>query len=405
MSVTLTTDVKASLAALDAPAKGRGSARMSWSRYSDLNNCYAMYFLKSFNVSIRPTQALGNDHYSFDGKFIQKIIEVFYRNSSVSHRFNELSKTEGELEKFIKTIVDALDHCIVLTPHEAKIMGIQNLYDWAKSPDCTHYLEAKLKEITNDPYVREFIMTRPQMCIVDREGIELERGGKSYKSLLKEIVKASSAAVHFFNRYFQFQRTGTELWTTYTIQGVEFCGMTDMVVNPNDGTKPKYMNHLQNGYFMIDGKRKVNSYQNHDQLKYYSVLVDLAQGVKPYSLTLFDYTEAKGHPLPYDRSYIQTIMETLGKYQQIIPLLRNNLLDSGLEVRKPWELLPRSPSENACRYCPAGQDPENHCELSKATRLADRIAHAKAAREAETLINEQLSIGESGYSNLGELSI
>lgn len=402
METVLTTDVQATLAIMNAPAKQRGFRRMTWSRYSDFHNCYALYFLKSFNVSTRPTQSLSNDHFSFDGKMIQKVVEVFYKNPAISVKFREMI-AQNTLSAYVAKVIDAVDHCNVMTMHEAKMLDITNFYEWAKTDAAGEYINEKLKEIEHDDYIRVIVTDRPAFCIINRDEVELVRGGKTYKSLLKEVVKAAANAVQFFNQWFPYERTGVEMWATYTHQGIEYCGMMDMAINRFDGgPKPKYMNHLQPNYLMVDGKRRINDYQTHEQLQFYSAIIEQTQRIRPHSLTLFDYTESVGKPTNYDPNYIQKIHQTTGLLSGVMATLQSNLKDSGIDCKEPWKLVPRSPSKTACRFCPAGQ---GHCELSQAEQLSDRQQYAKAAKEVNDLVIDQLGIGESGYAKGGEIAI
>lgn len=406
MDVFLTTDVKASLAALNATNKMRGATRMSWSRYQQFNNCQASWFLNSFNITTRPVQSLPNDHISFDGKLIQKVIEVAYKNGAVANRLHQ-EIAAGTLPEYINRVVSLMDACLILPPREARLLEIGNLYDWLKTPAAQDYLEQKLKEAFNgepvDPYLREFIIHRPAICIVDRDAVELERG-KSYKTMLRDIVKATIKAVEYFFKHLAFNRTSVEMWVFAQVEGIEFCGMADMAVNTVDTTKkPDAMWDLRDQYYLIDGKRKVQSYQTHEQLEFYSTLIALKQSIRPFSLVLFDYTEGQAHASAFNPKYLDTIRQTAGQFHQALPKLQANLKDSGLEVKEPWKLLPRSPSDNACRFCVAGD--EGACELSKKRRLNDRMEYSLNARATDALVEQQLGIDESGYSKAGEISL
>lgn len=377
--VSLTTDVAASLKSMEGD---RGVKRVSWSRFQHYEYCQAYYFLANFNKTINPSLSLPEDTNSMEGKMIQKILEVYYKNTGFANQVHAAINA-GKLQELAAEAVATLFTCTRITPKAAVEMGITDVYKWLDTPEGSEWRTQRWNGLRNSWVGREIIDTRASLIVLDDAKVQEERG-KTTTQLLSQVVNMTAGALADLSVKFPRQRTGTEVWVDTEQGGFQFCAMVDYIVNThyNDPTPAKLW-QIKQDYIIADGKKKINSYQNHDQIQFGATIIKARQRVTPISVALYDYSKSQPWPVAFDPHYGLKIVDCAKHLAATVNDLQNKLRSAGDRVQEPWKLLPRTPGQG-CTFCPANQQ----CEYSTALKRDDRTQRRVDIQEAEAILAE-----------------
>lgn len=384
----------------------RGLGRLTWSRYEQFNGCESHWLLSNFYVSTSPTLSLSDNNLSFEGNMIQKFVELYYRDIDFANRVNHtMNLGRDQFYSFVKRCVEALDYCTVLLPKTARDLEMDNAYKWADTPKGSSYIGAKLAEFGQmqegglTVEVDKIVRQRTQILIVDKPNLTDYRK-TDYKTALQSVIDRLVVAMPRLASGLPFSMSGAEVWVAVHLQGIEVCGMVDLITNRQGNIKADRMWNVRDNYIMVDGKNQLNYISSHDQLQFYATILKLKQNVTPSSLSLYGYRENEVRPVNFDTKFIDGMNETLTRYHSTITGLKQRLLDQGDRIAEPWKFMKRTPTK--CKFCPANQD----CDMSTELRAQDGFQQYKAlSQEADFIITEQLGVGDNGLPNNGEISL
>lgn len=363
---SIKTDVGATIEAMTGK---RGTRRLSWSRFEDVASCPAAYFLKAFNKSITPAAAIPDDTYSLDGKVIQRVIDLYYRDNVFAAEV-ERSRQNNEFHILIDEAVRGYANAMILSPKQCSQLGIVNLYAWAESAVASQWVNERADQIAlKSKYnLRPFLCSKPSFSVIDLEKFEVARN-KSLQDVLANVKQKLNSCLPDLQSKLVRDRTGTEVWVSTDLNGFECCGMADFITNLQIGApRPVKMWNVRSGYILTDGKNRMNSYQTHDQLQYYAECLKSNQKVVPFSLTLYDYSTATPYPTTFNPDFIHHMNKVTLELLSHVTQLQIHLADVPKDrpIEEPWKLLERRPGQT-CQYCPAG----DLCDLS--TRRTKQI--------------------------------
>lgn len=175
----------------------------------------------------------------------------------------------------------------------------------------------------------------------------------SYAYFLYDLISENTLT---FNKTLglNINQTISEYYLKYKFGDIDVSGRVDFL--EKDFTKENY--------FIFDGKMKLNSFVDNDQLTFYAFLINKMFGTIPYKAGFYSWTDKVFKPVNIDVDSFHNLELSLDSYSKRVEDLTKklNVINSDvLTIDMLYELFSNSPSFTNCKFCVF----KNSCKFSK----------------------------------------